>query len=885
MDRTHWERVQALFHAASEMPPAERGRYLEQECAGDEVLIAEVLGLLDEDARGGSLLDRGLADSAEQLVGDTRGGGLGRRFGPYRTTGVIGEGGMGLVYLAQRPDLGNTVAIKVLRDASLSPARRERFASEQRTLAQLNHPSIAQLHDADTLADGTPWFAMEYIEGLPLTAYCKAHDTSLEGRLLLFRAVCEAVQHAHRHLVVHRDLKPSNILVKDDGTVKLLDFGIAKHLERLDAPVDQTKTGLRLMTPAYAAPEQLRGDRVGIHTDVYSLGVILYELLTEQLPFDLTNATPGEAERVITEKEPVRPSVVSKHDGRLDRLSASRASWADLDVLCLVAMHKDPQRRYRTVDALIRDIDHYLSGEPLEARADTIRYRAGKFMRRNRNAVVAGGMAIASLIGLVGFYTVRLANAKDAALAEATRTQRIQSFMLSLFQGGDEQVGPADSLRVVSLLGRGVDEARSLHSEPAVQAELLHTLGGLYQKLGQLDRADSLLVGALEQRRLLHGPDHPDVAKSEVALGELRLDQAAYEDAEQMIRGGLEKLRRAMPAGHPAIAKATTALGTVLEERGEYDQAISVLEDAVRLHGLRGDGSNPDLTSALTELGNTHFYAGNFPTADSIFRHVLALDRRLYGERHPAVANDLINVGAVQHERGQYPDAERFYRQALDINRGFYGEQHPKTAQNLTMLGRSLIFQRRLDEAGEVIRQAITIQERIFGNDHPVVASTVNELGSVALMQDRLDEAEAAYTRMVRIYRTVYPPPGNHYLIGIAVSNLASVQLTRERYPEAERLFKEAVDIFSDTQSPEHLNTGIARIKLGRAMLRQRRYREAVGESLAGYEILAPQTDPKVSWLQTARRDLVAGYDALDQPERAERFRQELADTLEGSRE
>ncbi len=719
---------------------------------------------------------------------------------------------------------------------------------------------------------------MEYIEGLPLTEYCKRRGTSLEGRLLLLRAVCEAVQHAHRHLVVHRDLKPSNILVKDDGTVKLLDFGIAKQLESLDVPVDQTKTGLRLMTPAYAAPEQLRGERVGIHTDIYSLGVLLYELLTGQLPFDLTNQASWEAERIIAEHEPTKPSAVVQRAG--GAFAASRASWADLDVLCLVAMHKDPRRRYRTVDALIRDIDHYLAREPLEARPDTIRYRAGKFFRRNRNAVAAGGVAVATVFGLVGFYTLRLASARTVALAEAARTQRIQGFVLNLFQGGDEQVGPADSLRVVSLLGRGVEEARTLGSEPDLQAEFLFTLGGLYQKLGQLDRADSLLQSVLTQRRTLYGSEHADVARAEVALGELRLDQADYSEAERLIRVGLDKLERTLPDGHPAIAKATTALGTVLEERGDYDQAIAVLQDAVRLQQRQDGLPTPDLTTSLTELGNSHFYAGHFAIADSIFRHVLDSDRRLYGNRHPVVANDLINVGAVQHERGKYPEAEQFYRDALEVNRGFYGEEHPKTAQNLTMLGRSLIFQRRLDEADLVIRQAAAIQERVYGENHPLVASTVNELGSVALMQDRLDDAEAAYRRMIRIYRAVYPPPDTHYLIGIAVSNLASVELTRKRYRDAERLFEEAVQIFSDTQSPEHLNTGIARIKLGRALLRQRQHQRAAGQSLAGYEILVPQTDPTVSWLQTARRDLVEAYDALGQPERAERFRRELADTV-----
>src|ERR1019366_758605 len=242
-------------------------------------------------------------------------------------------GGLGVVYLAQRDDLGSLVAIKILRDAWLSPARRERFLSEQRTLAQLNHPSIARLYDADTLEDGTPWFVMEHVDGIPLTHYCRTHACSVEQRLQLFRSLCEAVQHAHSHAVIHRDLKPSNILVKSDGSVRLLDFGIAKELESLDLQVDQTMTGLRMMTPAYASPEQIRGDRVGISTDVYSLGVVLYELLTGQLPFDLSGLTPAEGATIIAEHEPGKPSAAVKRttdsDPNSHALSVSKTAWAD----------------------------------------------------------------------------------------------------------------------------------------------------------------------------------------------------------------------------------------------------------------------------------------------------------------------------------------------------------------------------------------------------------------------------------------------------------------------------------------------------------------------------------------------------------------------------
>jgi len=584
MDSARWQKIQELFHEATTLPESERRAFLKTVCRDDEELISEITAMLQQDSNGNSLLDQNLADIANKtLSADV----ISKEFGPYRTMKLLGEGGMGVVYLAERKDIGTQVAIKVLRDAWLSPARRERFAIEQRTLAQLNHPSIARLYDAATLSDGTPYFVMEYVEGIPLTEYCRKNNCSVETRLNLFRAVCEAVQHAHSNAVIHRDLKPSNILVKADGTIRLLDFGVAKQLESLDLTIDQTMTGLRLMTPAYAAPEQIRGDRIGISTDVYSLGVILFELLTGELPFDLSNLTPVEAATIIAEHEPGRPSSVVRRAVNpvpgSNAASLSKTAWADLDVLCFTAMHKEPERRYRSVEALIRDIDHYLKAEPLEARPDTLGYRTTKFIRRNQSAVTTATFVFLVIVAMIAFFTVRIAKARDAALAEAARTQRIQQFMTNLFQGGDEAAGPSDSLRVITMLDRGVQQAKSLTSDPKIQAELYENLGDIYQKLGKYDQGDSLLRSSLEQRKSIFGADSPEVAESLTALGLLRSEQAHLDEAEKFVTQGLEMDRRHLPPNHPAVAKALQAYGKVLAQRGSYDKAIPALTEAVRI--------------------------------------------------------------------------------------------------------------------------------------------------------------------------------------------------------------------------------------------------------------------------------------------------------------
>jgi serine/threonine-protein kinase len=876
MDAERWARIQDVFHRAADMPAADRDAFLDAECGADDELREEVSALLDEDARGESLLDRDVAHVAHEVLGRGASHALPDRLGPYRIIRLLGEGGMGVVYLARRDDLGSEAAIKILRDAWLSPARRDRFASEQRTLAQLNHPLIARLYDADTLPDGTPWFVMEYVEGAPLTTYCRSHALPLRDRLRLFRSVCEAVQHAHQHLVVHRDLKPSNILVTEDGRVKLLDFGIAKQLEGAGRPAEQTRTALRLLTPAYAAPEQITGGQVGIHTDVYALGVILYELLTGALPFDRNDIDSPEADsggaRVAERpssaaKRRTTPSATADNARRL-----SGVEWADLDVLALRAMHDDPSRRYATVDALIRDVDHFLAGEPLEARPDSVRYRVGKFVRRNRQAVAATATLAVLIVSLVVYYTVTLTRARNEALAESERAQRIQRFTLNLFEGGDKVAGPAESLRVVTLLDRGLQEARALGAEPSVEAELYVTLGGIYQQLGNFARADSLLTASLEIRRRLFGPSHPDVAASLVALSALRGEQAKFEEAERLAREGLEMAKRTLPANRPEIAKATVALGNVLQARGQYDKAIPVLDEAVRMYSKTGVSA--DLASSLSALADAQFYAGHYDVSDSLNRRVLPVYRQLYGDHHPRVADALLNLAATAFDRGEYANAERLDRQALDITTSFYGPDSHQAADVMTILGRVFVRAKRPDEAATLLRQALAIRERVYGKMHPSVASTLNELGNVAVRRKEFDEAEKNFRRMLDIYHATYGD--KHFLIGTATSNLGGVYHARGQYQTADSLFRAAVRMFVATQGENHVNTAIARVKLGRTLLAERRFRDAVAESRAGHDLLTKQA-PSSTFLEMARQDLIAEYDSLTDAANAARIRAEVA--------
>lgn len=873
MDTERWNRIQSLFHEAASLPAEQRTTYLRSACGDDNELRERVESMLVEDA---SLLDKDVTYVAQSVLPDET---PLRNFGPYKIVRLLGQGGMGVVYLAEREDLGSQVAIKVLRDSWLSPSRRERFDSERRVLAQLNHPCIARLYDADAFPDGTPWFAMEYVEGLPLTEYCRTHRCSIARKLQLFRAVCEAVQYAHEQAIIHRDLKPSNILVKNDGSIRLLDFGIARQMEGLDSQVDQTMTGMRLMTPAYASPEQIRGGRISIQTDVYSLGVILFELLADELPFDLLNLSPEEAASIVALHDPPKPSLVAKRSekktpiGLFDR-NVSKAQWADLDVLCLTAMHKDPARRYRSAEALIRDVDHYLDGEPLDARPDSLRYRATKFVGRNRRAVAAVCAVALLFFGFFTYFTIRVTRARDAALAEAARTGRIQSFMMNLFEGGDETAGPSDQMRVVDMVNKGIQQANALSGDPKVQSELYQTLGSISDKLGHLDQANSLLQRALDQRKTLFGAESPEVAESLMTLSQLRVDQARFPEAEQLARQAIAIDRKKLPPTHPNLARAITQLGLVLEDRGAYEQAIPVLEQAVQLQSAPG-GVEADLSSSLTELANSHYYMGHYDISDALNHRLLDLDRHLYGDRHPQVANDLINLGAIQSDEEHYDQAEKYDRQALDIMQSFFGKDNAETASSMTILGRVLVSEGKYADAEDMLQQALATEEHVYGPVHPRIASTLNDLGKVALKQGKLDLAKADFARMADIYRKVYN--GKHYYIGIALSNLSAVYAEEKQYAKAEKLLHETLQMFSETLPADHLNIGMAKIRLGRLLLQQHRYAEAEPATRAGFEIVQKQKNPPQSWLQGARKDLVEEYTKLNQPQKAAEY--QLAQT------
>ena len=724
---------------------------------------------------------------------------------------------------------------------------------------------------------------MEYVEGVPITAVLpRAHGRRSKERLELFRGVCEAVQHAHAHAVIHRDLKPSNILVKNDGTVKLLDFGIAKHLEGADAAIDQTSTGLRLMTPAYAAPEQIRGDRVGIRTDVYALGVILYELLggpTAVRPFE--PHARRKRSRSRRAEVPERPSSVARKPGGLGPKgrAPSAVSWSELDVHL---RHRHAQGRGAAVSnggrahpgrrPLLRE------GSRSKRRPDAVGYRLRKLIQRHRAAFVSAALVVAAVVGLVVFYTVRLTAARNAAVAQAARTQRIQQFMLNLFEGGDDAVGPP----TISVSSRSWIAAcrkrRAWTPSPRSRPSCTARWAASTRSSGNLEQADALLREALDRRIALHGRDHADVAMSQIDAGPPALRSGEVRRRGNLGSRGVGAMQAGLARRSPRRGHGLAALGHVLVERGSYAEAIRSCWTAPLKLLTSKQSVTPELAATLHELANAHFYEGDYAEAQGDAPNNVADDRaaRSTASGIPTSRTITSTSGPFSTSKGATGEAESFYSAgARHHAKTWYGEDHygDRVESRPCWRGRWCISGtvRRSEDAAR--RIASRSQERVFGPNAPA-GRLRRSTSSVRWPSNgtSFDEAQADFERMVAIYRTAYP--GGRSISSARRSRTSRPSIRPGRtIPRPSACAAEAIAIYSATLASDHLNLGIARIKLGRTLLRQQRFAEAERETLAGHVIVAAQADPSVTWLRSARQDLVAIYDALSRPEDAARFR------------
>ncbi len=878
-----WQKIEQVFLSALEQEESRRSAFLEAECKGDQSLREEVESLLAQAERTEVFLET----PALEMAGRAHPAMIGR----YRILRVIGEGGMGVVYEAEQEEPRRIVALKMIKLGLAAPGQLRRFRQESRALARLQHPGIAQIYESNTADTGfgsQPFFAMEFIRGLPLNEYAEARHLDTRKRLALMVKVCEAVHHAHQRGLIHRDLKPANILVDELAQPKILDFGVARLVQRdsqeADAPqTTQTGLGQIVGTLAYMSPEQVLGDPLEVDTrsDVYALGVILYQLLCGRPPYEVNPRQLPEAVRTIRNEEPASLSTIDRN------------YRGDIETIAKKALEKNKTRRYASAADLGADIQRYLNDEPITARPPSAVYQLRKFARRNRGlmaAVAAVFLVLVAGISASTWEAIRANQASKAALAQRDRAaaaertateQRDREVQSQLAATAAEARAVAERNRAVAEKQRADEESASAKAindflqddllsqasantqaapatkpdpdlkvrtaldraaariegkfanQPVVEASIRQTMGRTYRDLGLLPEAQRELERALELRRRVLGEDRKETVEAMDNLAQVYDSEAKYPQAEAMFSKALEILRRVAGSQDPEILSIVDDLGVLYMHQNKYAQAEPLLREALEARRrLRGE-SDPDTLLVMNNLGGVYNFEGKYDQAEQLLVATLSLRRRVSGDEHPNTLTVMNNLALAYGFQGKYHDAEDLYNRALEIRRRVLGEEHAYTLDVMHNLAALYRKEGKYPEAEALFIKTLDIRRRVAGKDHPNTLAAMNNLAMVYRLERKYTEAEALF-RDVRDARGRALGNNNPSTLYSAVL-LGLVQLQEQKYQEAENTLRPALDGYQaarlDTWQRFHGES-----VLGAALAMQKRFAEAEPLLLSGYE-------------------------------------------------
>jgi eukaryotic-like serine/threonine-protein kinase len=834
-----WELMAAVFEGAMARPAAERDAYLREACQDGDI-AGEIHALLAANTPKPGPVERVMAALGTPADGAGRITAPRSQVGPYELLREIGHGGMGVVYLARRADgaYQRLVALKLARSPVMDAGQRARFEAERDILAGLAHPNIAPLFDGGVTDDGLPYFTMEYVDGRPIDVYCDEQRLDVRTRIRLFLRTCGAVAAAHRALVVHRDLKPTNVLVTGDGDVKLLDFGIAKLLA-LDAPAGahDTASDSRVMTPAYASPEQVTGAPVSTATDVYALGLLLYELLCGRRAHRLQSRGAAHLEQVVVHADPLPMTEALAASPGSDAPTADAIARArqttparlvrrlrgDLARIADMALRKDPEQRYATAAHLAEDLERFLDGRPIRARRHSLLYRASRFARRHRAGVAAAAVTAATLVGYTGL-SVRHARDLEQAAArerqEASKAREVADFVVGLFEASDPNVVQNRDAPVARMLEQGRQRADALSAQPLLQARLLNAIGRVYFNLGKFDTARDIATRALAASRRGGGEQHADVARDYRLLGQAIGQLGNPKEAAGLFRKALDIHQAG--SGTTLVETATdhNDLGYVLAQAGQVQEGERYILESLAARRTLLPAGHEDTAQSVSSLAYVRVRQGRAREAVELYREALATRIARLGDRHPEVARGRQNLAAALRVVGAYDEAAREMTGALEVYRAVYGERHPSIATTLNNLSVVESHRKRLAEAVTYATAAFEMRRELLGPHHPStlvvqanLANYLDNLGRLAEAEAMLRDALAQSTGQPNVTMSLSRPQ--------LKANLASTLRRRKKLTEAEATVREALalvtaDVSPFTQASIHAVLGMVLIDRGR---------------------------------------------------------------------
>lgn len=805
------ERLRALYDEAMALAAERRVEFIVNTCDDDLALRQQLLSLLA--SHGADSFDDAPTRAGTTLA-QPRDLAPGAVIGRYTIVRQLGQGGMGTVYLAERADreFHQQVAIKIVADGVLSSRIMARLRSERQILAQLNHPNIAKLYDGGASKEGIPYFAMEYVDGERVDWYCRDQRLSAKARLLVFQQVCAAVQYAHAQLIIHRDLKPSNILVTKEGVPKLLDFGIAKLIAP-DADTrapDLTRVHERVLSPEYASPEQIRGERVSTSSDIYLLGVLLYELLTQRRPHTFADKSLAQIEQAILEEVPLKPSaaVGAIAGDEPERIALAKSLRGDLDTIVMKAMHKDPAERYASVSALSEDIANYLAKRPIRARPDRWSYRARKFWQRNRWGVSTSVFAIVAIVSVVSFYTWRLATERDIAERERQTAARVSEFMTEVFRVSNPNESRGNSVAARDVLDAAVKRIGSeLRDQPQVRLELMQKMAAAYIGIGLWPQAESMLQNASQQAAETYG---------------------------------LRSMK---------LADVLSSLATIQHRLAHYREERTALETSLQIRKAHHRENERSSILTLVAWANNQAIRGNDDDALKTLSEAEALAKRSHSGDGALFGEIYASYGQTHHDASRYREAESYLKRALPLLRGSISQGADRYAEATILLGECLVSESRNAEAIEWMRAAIADFERIYDAKHPMLADAWNMLGIAHCDSGEYEPCSVAFQKSADIELAQAPQGSRRQVVRYA--NLGSAYRDAGHPQPAIQALDKAIELslkFSKANDPTLL--GIYYEKA--AALRE------LGQ-LTRAEAVIALTDPILA-TQATDRDRMSGF-------------------------
>lgn len=850
MQQKRWKKIETILDTALTLSGSERTTYISDACRGDDDLIDEVYQMLRaiEESEQTNFLEK-VSDDNRQFIQnvsqiDVEADIIGTRIGAFQITEKIGSGGMGAVYKADRVDgqFSQQVAIKMLQRGIRTENTIRRFRMEQEILASLKHPNIAQMFDGGITKEGTPYLVMEYVDGLPIDKFCNKHKKTIEERIDLFREVCLAVQFAHANLIIHRDLKTQNIYVTDDGRVKVLDFGIAKLLDPnlSEQTLLVTGPGQKFWTPQYAAPEQVSGENVTISVDVYALGVLLHKLLTDSYPLDLKDKSLSEIQKVITGTPPQPPSnsiqnpVTVAETRQITPALLRKKLSGDLDALVLKSVRKEPEYRYDSVSQLIEDLDRFKKGLPILARKDTIRYRIGKFYRRNRTGISLAVVILITFLLASAYYTFRITQERDLAEYEAERAKQVSDFVVNLFYGNHPDIAAGRELSAADLLEMGLESADTL-SQPEIKADILDAIGRAYVGMGNFDTATPILEEAYEISSEFHGTSNEKPGIIMMTLGDLYRRKGDYNKAMSFSQNALDHFQN-IPGDHKYyISRAYNSLADIHFFLGDHDEAVRFHQSAYDIQSEIFDSTDPNLAATLNAMNASLFQQGKFHEAKKNVDRIIAIFNHNFGDKHPRTVEQYSNQALISFELGDYEMAEEQSRRTLTLKKEIYKSPHPSLAAEYNNLGKIIIERNKFEEADSLLRIAVKMREQIYGPTHIYLARSIHNLAKALAKKGLSTEATEHFEKSLEMIRQSVPP--SHPMITRQIAEFGNFLIQNEQYDDALSLLLNRRQEIENKGLHER-DGGILEQTIGINYLRTQNYSEAEKYLLSSFEIL-----------------------------------------------